>query len=44
MKDSENKRPLKYESMFDLRDKLTEVYSKGGLKQIVKQISEEFTT
>ncbi|HET8737041.1 MAG TPA: hypothetical protein VFM69_10620 [Pricia sp.] len=44
MKDDGNKKPLLFKNTFDLRDKLTEVYKKGGLKEIRNYIGEEFKT
>jgi hypothetical protein len=43
MSDFETKEPLIFDSMFDLRSKLTEVYSEGGLEELKGYVSEEFT-
>ena len=43
MSDFRTKEPLIFESMFGLRNKPTEVYNKGGLKEAKKYISKEFT-
>ncbi len=42
MNDLRNKEPLIFESMSDLRNKLTEVCNEGGLEEAKKYISEEF--
>lgn len=43
MNELRTNKPLIFESMFDLRNKLTEVHNEGGLEETKKYISEEFT-
>ncbi|MGB6152099.1 MAG: hypothetical protein WBG48_08915 [Pricia sp.] len=42
MKDDGNRKPLIFKNTFHLREQLTEVYKKGGLKEIKKYINKEF--